>query len=57
MRNATGSGGDGAQDTDLGMPEPVAYAYLSAATDFHVSQVVDRTVWVHATIRGADFPR
>lgn len=40
---------------DLGMPGPVAYAYLSAATDFHVSQVVDRTVGVHATIRKADF--
>jgi acetamidase/formamidase len=42
---------------DLGMPGPVAYAYLSAATDFHVSQVVDRTVGVHATIRKADFSR
>ena len=41
---------------DLGMAGPVAYAYLSAATDFHVSQVVDRTVGVHATIRKADFP-
>ncbi|WP_432543715.1 acetamidase/formamidase family protein [Kineococcus sp. SYSU DK002] len=42
--------------SDLGMPEPVAYAYLSAATDFHLSQVVDRTVGVHATIRKSDFP-
>ena len=43
--------------TDLGVPGPVAYAYLSAATDFHVSQVVDRAVGVHATIRKSDFPR
>jgi len=40
---------------DLGMPGPVAYAYLSAATDFHVSQVVDRTTGVHGLIRKADF--
>ncbi|WP_432571824.1 acetamidase/formamidase family protein [Kineococcus sp. SYSU DK005] len=40
---------------DLGVPGPVAYAYLSAAGDFHVSQVVDRTVGVHATLRKADF--
>ncbi|WP_432546596.1 acetamidase/formamidase family protein [Kineococcus sp. SYSU DK004] len=40
---------------DLGMPGPLAYAYLSAAADFHVSQVVDRTTGVHATIRKADF--
>jgi acetamidase/formamidase len=31
-----------------------AYAYLSAATDFRISQVVDRTTGVHATIRKAD---
>jgi acetamidase/formamidase len=42
---------------DLGMPGPVAYAYLSAATDFVVSQVVDRTTGVHAMIRKADFDR
>ena len=40
---------------DLGMDRAVAYAYLSAAADFHVSQVVDRTTGVHATIRKADF--
>ncbi|WP_432535398.1 acetamidase/formamidase family protein [Kineococcus arenarius] len=40
---------------DLGLPGPVAYAYLSAAGDFHASQVVDRTVGVHATLRKADF--
>lgn len=31
-----------------------AYAYLSAATDFRISQVVDRTTGVHATLRKAD---
>ncbi|MPZ89341.1 MAG: acetamidase [Nitriliruptorales bacterium] len=40
---------------DLGMDGPVAYAYLSAATDFAVSQVVDRTTGIHAFIRKADF--
>jgi acetamidase/formamidase len=35
---------------DLGMDRAVAYAYLSAAVDFEVSQVVDRTVGVHAAI-------
>ena len=36
--------------TDRGMDRAVAYAYLSAAVDFEVSQVVDRTVGVHAVI-------
>jgi acetamidase/formamidase len=40
---------------DLGLQGPVAYAYLSAAADFQVSQVVDRTTGVHALIRKADF--
>lgn len=40
---------------DRGMAAPVAYAYLSAAADFQVSQVVDRTTGVHALIRKADF--
>jgi len=40
---------------DLGMDAPVAYAYLSAAADFQVSQVVDRTTGVHALLRKADF--
>ncbi|GLY02747.1 MULTISPECIES: acetamidase/formamidase family protein [Actinoplanes] len=35
---------------DLGMHRAIAYAYLSAAADFQVSQVVDRTVGVHAVI-------
>ncbi|MGH3342834.1 MAG: acetamidase/formamidase family protein [Carbonactinosporaceae bacterium] len=41
---------------DLGMDRAVAYAYLSAAADFEVSQVVDRTVGVHGVIRRAHFP-
>ena len=40
---------------DRGMDGPVAYAYLSAAADFQVSQVVDRTTGVHGLIRRADF--
>lgn len=40
---------------EKGMAGPVAYAYLSAATDFEVSQVVDRTTGIHALIRKADF--
>ena len=31
-----------------------AYAYLSAATDFNISQVVDLVKGVHARIRKAD---
>lgn len=42
---------------EFGMPQSVAYAYLSAATDFAVSQVVDRTKGVHARIRKSDFVR
>jgi acetamidase/formamidase len=40
---------------DLGVDRAVAYAYLSAAADFHLSQVVDRTTGVHATIPKAHF--
>lgn len=40
---------------ELGMAGPVAYTYLSAATDFEVSQVVDRTTGIHALIRKSDF--
>jgi acetamidase/formamidase len=40
---------------DLGMDRAIAYAYLSAAADFEVSQVVDRTVGVHGVIRKSDF--
>jgi len=39
----------------LGMDRATAYAYLSAATDFEISQVVDRTKGVHALIRKEDF--
>jgi acetamidase/formamidase len=42
---------------DLGMDRAVGYAYLSAAADFSVSQVVDRTVGVHAQIYKAHFSR
>jgi acetamidase/formamidase len=38
-----------------GMDTEHAYAYLSAATDFDVSQVVDLVCGVHARIRKADF--
>ncbi|MCR2794169.1 acetamidase/formamidase family protein [Microbacterium sp. zg.Y625] len=38
-----------------GMDEHLAYAYLSAATDFDISQVVDIVCGIHARIREADF--
>lgn len=38
-----------------GISEEVALAYLSANTDFAVSQVVDKTKGIHAKIRKADF--
>jgi acetamidase/formamidase len=38
-----------------GMDAEHAYAYLSAATDFDISQVVDRVSGVHARIRKSDF--
>lgn len=39
----------------FGMDRELAYAYLSAATDFEISQVVDVVKGVHARIRLADF--
>ncbi len=39
---------------DHGLDRAIAYAYLSAAADFVVSQVVDRTVGVHGLLRKAD---
>lgn len=39
----------------FGMDPALAYAYLSAATDFRISQVVDVVKGVHATIRKSDF--
>lgn len=38
-----------------GMAPHLAYAYLSAATDFNISQVVDLIKGVHARVRKADF--
>lgn len=38
-----------------GMDRTLAYAYLSAATDFNISQVVDLVTGAHARIRVADF--
>lgn len=38
-----------------GVDETVAYAYLSAATDFEVSQVVDKTKGINSMIRKSDF--
>ena len=40
---------------ELGMQRAVAYAYMSAATDYVVSQVVDKTKGVHARIAKAHF--
>lgn len=39
----------------LGLDRATAFAYLSAAADFEVSQVVDRTKGIHALIRKKDF--
>lgn len=39
----------------LGMDRATALAYLSAATNFAVTQVVDKTKGVHALIRKSDF--
>ena len=38
-----------------GIDEEIALAYLSAAADFEVSQVVDKTKGIHALIRKSDF--
>ncbi len=40
---------------EYGISEELAYAYLSAATDFEVSQVVDKTKGIHSKIRKSDF--
>lgn len=45
----------GLLEARYGMDRARAYAYLSAATDFNVSQVVDLVKGVHARIRKADF--
>nr|WP_238589342.1 acetamidase/formamidase family protein [Pseudonocardia sp. HH130629-09] len=54
MRRAVVNALDFLQD-DRGMDRATAYAYLSAAADFAVSQVVDRTVGVHGVIPKAHF--
>ncbi|MFE9247372.1 acetamidase/formamidase family protein [Streptomyces sp. NPDC007088] len=41
-------------DHRCGIPGPVALAYLSAAADFHVSQVVDLVKGVHCRLSKAD---
>lgn len=40
-----------------GLDPEHAYAYLSAATDFHISQVVDIVKGVHGAVRKSDFRR
>ncbi len=42
-------------EQEKGMDRATAYAYLSAAADFTVSQVVDRTVGVHGQIYKSHF--
>ncbi|MGE2731446.1 acetamidase/formamidase family protein [Mycolicibacterium vaccae] len=42
-------------EVDRGMDRATAYAYLSAAADFSVSQVVDRTVGVHGQVYKSHF--
>lgn len=42
--------------TRLGLPAHIAYAYLSAAADFEVSQVVNDIKGVHCRIPKRDFP-
>jgi acetamidase/formamidase len=39
----------------LGIDRAIAYAYLSAAGDFEITQVVDQVKGVHCMIRKADF--
>ena len=40
----------------FGVDRPTGYAYLSAAADFAVTQVVDRVKGVHGMISRADLP-
>jgi acetamidase/formamidase len=42
-------------ESRLGVERAIAYAYLSAAGDFEITQVVDRVKGVHCMIRKADF--
>lgn len=41
-------------EQDKGLSRAIAYAYLSAAANFSVTQVVDRTTGVHGLIRKGD---
>ena len=41
----------------LGIDRKVAYAYLSGATDYEVSQAVDKTKGIHALIQKRDFAK
>jgi len=43
-------------DEKLNVDRATALAYLSATTDFHVSQVVDKNKGIHALIKKDDFP-
>jgi acetamidase/formamidase len=43
--------------SEAGLDGPVAYADLSASTDFTVSQVVDITTGVHGRIKKSDSGR
>jgi acetamidase/formamidase len=54
MRRAIRAGIDFLSRTQ-GMPRDIAMAYLSAAADFEISQVVDQVKGVHCLIRKADF--
>ncbi|MGA1837249.1 acetamidase/formamidase family protein [Herbiconiux sp. 11R-BC] len=45
----------GLLEARYGMDRALAYAYLSAATDFNISQVVDIVKGVHARVRVSDF--
>lgn len=45
----------GILQASYGLSPEIAYAYLSAATDFDISQVVDLVKGAHARIRKADF--
>lgn len=42
---------------EFGMPRVAALSYMSAASDFVVSQVVDRTKGIHGLISKGDFVR
>ncbi len=43
-------------ETRLGLPRHIAYAYLSCAADFEVTQVVNEVKGVHCMIPKRDFP-